>query len=59
MGIALAVVPSVAIIVIGALQGLRMWLAHAARKFEHAPVAELARKLDELEHRLLAASMRR
>lgn len=50
---------AVASVVGGALVGLRMVLAHRARTLEHAPVAEIQKKVDELEARLLASAMRR
>ena len=59
MDLALAVVPSVAIVSLAGLKALGMWLAHRERKFEHAPVAQLAAKLDELENKLLGMAMRR
>jgi hypothetical protein len=56
---ALAVVAAVACVCGAALKGLQMWLAHQRHKVEHAPVAELQRKLDELEGRLLQLQMAR
>ncbi len=44
---------------VGSLLGLRMWLAHSAKSFEHKPLAEMQAKLDELEARLSTFVMRR
>lgn len=59
MELAAAVVPSVAILAGCALRGLRMVLAHRERKLEHAPLAELQAKMNELETRVLASALRR
>lgn len=56
---ALAVVASVALVVGGALQALRMVLAHQAKRIEHAPIAKLEAQLAELEQRLVSSAMRR
>jgi hypothetical protein len=50
---------SVALVVGGGLLALRMWLQHASKKLEHAPVADMQRKLDDIEQRLMAGAMRR
>lgn len=41
-----------------ALSCLRMWLTFKAQAFEHAPIAKLEKRLDEMENRLLAGAMR-
>ena len=58
MDLALAVVPSVAIVALAGLRALGMWLAHREKKLAHAPISELAAKIDALESRGLA-QMRR
>lgn len=57
--IAVAVVLSVALLVGGGLLALRMVLAHKSKTLEHAPLAEMQRKMDEVEQRLLSGAMRR
>ena len=42
-----------------ALTGLRMWLAFKSREVIHAPIADLERKINDVENRLLASAMRR
>lgn len=50
---------SVLIVCVAALLGLRWVLAHREKKFEHLPLVEMQKKLDELEQRLLNGAMRR
>ncbi len=59
MDLALAVVPSVAIVAGCSLVALRMVLAHKAREVVHAPIAQLEQKLNELENRILQRAMGR
>ena len=49
---------SVVAVVAAGLLGLRMWLAARAKTFEHAPIATLQKRIDDLENRLLAGAMR-
>lgn len=55
---AAAVVASVAILTGGGLVALRMVLAHKSKAYEHAPLAQMQGKLDELEQRLLGRAFR-
>ncbi len=50
---------SVAIVCGSCLVALRWVIAHRERKFEHAPLVEMQKKLDELEGRLMAGALRR
>ena len=56
--LAVAVVPSVAIVAAAGLRAFGMWLAHSTKRLEHAPLVAMQAKLDELEGKLLAAAMR-
>ena len=59
MTAAIAVVVSVALVAGAALKGLQMVLAYRSAKVQHAPIAHLEAKMNELEQRLLAGAMRR
>lgn len=59
MAEALAGVAAVAIVTGGGLVAFRWWLAFKGKTLEHAPLADMQRKLDELENRLLSQSMKR
>ena len=50
----LAPVGSVAVLAVSALLGLRMVLKHRERKVEHAPVADLEKRITELERKASA-----
>lgn len=50
---------AVAVSAVASLSGLRMWLAFKSRGFEHAPLAQMQRKLDELDAKLLNLAIRR
>lgn len=54
----LSIALSVAFVCAASLVALKWTLKHRELKFEHQPLAEMQRKIDELESRLLNAAMR-
>ena len=57
MTAAIAVVLSVALLAGATLKGLQMVLAFRAREVVHAPIADLERRIQEMESKLLARAM--
>ena len=57
--LAAAVAFSVACCCGSGLLALRWTLAHREKRLEHAPLAEMQRKLEALESQLLAGAMQR
>lgn len=57
--LAAAVAFSVACVCGCGLVALRWTLAHREKKLEHAPLAEMQRKLDGLESQILAGALNR
>ncbi len=57
--IEIALLASVTVVCVTALGSLQMVLKHREKRFEHAPLAEMERKLSDLESRLLNSAMRR
>ena len=57
MTAAISVVLAVAILAGATLKGLQMVLAFRAREVVHAPIADLERRIADLEGKLLARAM--